>query len=65
LVAGRAAESARGTTAWSLFTARGFRPSYLKLPDAIQLASALEINAHALVTHDRGFAQVRGMRVLG
>ncbi len=37
----------------------------LKLPDAIQLASALEINAHALVTHDRDFAQVRGMRVLG
>jgi predicted nucleic acid-binding protein len=37
----------------------------LKLPDAIQLASALEINAYALVTHDRDFAQVRGMRVLG
>lgn len=37
----------------------------LKLPDAIQLASALEINAHALVTHDRDFTQVRGMRVLG
>jgi predicted nucleic acid-binding protein len=37
----------------------------LKLPDAIQLASALEINAHALITHDRDFAQVRGMRVLG
>ena len=36
----------------------------LKLPDAIQLASALEINAHALVTHDRDFSQVRGMRVL-
>ncbi len=37
----------------------------LKLPDAIQLASALVINAHALVTHDRDFAQVRGMRLLG
>lgn len=37
----------------------------LKLPDAIQLASALAINAEALVTHDRDFAQVRGMRVLG
>jgi len=36
----------------------------LKLPDAIQLASALSINAHALVTHDRDFARVRGMRVL-
>ena len=37
----------------------------LKLPDAIQLASALAINADALVTHDRDFADVRGMRVLG
>ena len=37
----------------------------LKLPDAIQVASALAINADALVTHDRDFAQVRGLRVLG
>lgn len=37
----------------------------LKLPDAIQLASALSINAHALVTHDRDFAKVVGLRVLG
>ncbi|MCG6116824.1 MAG: PIN domain-containing protein [Aquimonas sp.] len=37
----------------------------LKLPDAIQLASALSINAEALVTHDRDFSRVRGMRVLG
>jgi len=37
----------------------------LRLPDAIQLASALAINADALVTHDRDFADVRGMRVLG
>lgn len=36
----------------------------LKLPDAIQLASAMAINAHALVTHDRDFAKVRGMRIL-
>jgi len=36
----------------------------LKLPDAIQLASALSINAHALVTHDRDFARVRGVRIL-
>lgn len=35
----------------------------LKLPDAIQLASALAIGAEALVTHDRGFAKVRGIRV--
>ncbi len=36
----------------------------LKLPDAIQLASALAINADALVTHDRDFSSVRGLRVL-
>lgn len=37
----------------------------LKLPDAIQVASALAINADALVTHDRDFSKVRGLRVLG
>ena len=37
----------------------------LKLPDAIQAASALSINADALVTHDRDFAKVRGLRVVG
>ena len=36
----------------------------LKLPDAIQLASALATSADALVTHDRDFSRVRGMRVL-
>lgn len=36
----------------------------LKLPDAIQLASALLINADALVTHDRDFSRVAGIRVL-
>lgn len=41
------------------------RASYrLKLPDAIQLASAIAINADALVTHGRDFSQVRGMRIL-
>jgi predicted nucleic acid-binding protein len=37
----------------------------LKWPDAIQLASALSINAEALVTHDRDFAKVRGLRMVG
>ena len=37
----------------------------LKLPDAIQVASALAVNADALVTHDRDFAKVRGLRVVG
>jgi predicted nucleic acid-binding protein len=36
----------------------------LKLPDAVQVASALAINAHALVTHDRDFGKVRGLRIL-
>ncbi len=36
----------------------------LKLPDAVQLASALVINADALVTHDRDFGKVRGMRII-
>lgn len=37
----------------------------LELPDAVQVASALAINAAALVTHDRDFGKVRGLRVLG
>ena len=36
----------------------------LKLPDAVQLASALIVNAEALVTHDRDFGKVRGLRIL-
>lgn len=37
----------------------------LKLPDAIQVASALAINADALVTHDRDFSGIAGLRVIG
>lgn len=37
----------------------------LKLPNAIQVASALAINADALVTYGRDFAKVKGLRVLG
>jgi predicted nucleic acid-binding protein len=36
----------------------------LKLADAIQAASALAINAAALVTHDRDFSRVRGLRII-
>lgn len=36
----------------------------LQLPDAIQLASALAINADALVTHDRDLGKLRGLRIL-
>jgi predicted nucleic acid-binding protein len=36
----------------------------LKLPDAIQLATALELEAAALVTHDRDFAKVEGLSII-
>jgi predicted nucleic acid-binding protein len=36
----------------------------LKLPDAVQVATALDIGATALVTHDRDFSAVRGLAVL-
>ena len=36
----------------------------LKLPDAVQLASALAIGADALVTHDRDFSGVRALPVI-
>jgi predicted nucleic acid-binding protein len=36
----------------------------LKLADAVQAASALAINAAALVTHDRDFSRVRALRVI-
>ena len=36
----------------------------LRLPDAIQLATALDIGASAFVTHDRDFSQVTGIDIL-
>jgi predicted nucleic acid-binding protein len=36
----------------------------LELADAIQAASALAINADALVTHDRDFGRMRSLRIL-
>jgi len=45
-------------------SAARFRASLkLKLPDAIQVASAIAINADALVTHDRDFSKVRALTV--
>lgn len=35
-----------------------------KLPDAIQAASALAVNADALVTHDRDFSRLKALRVI-
>ncbi|HEX3847536.1 MAG TPA: PIN domain-containing protein [Steroidobacteraceae bacterium] len=37
----------------------------LKLADAVQAASALAIGADAMITHDRDFSALRGLRVLG
>ena len=39
-------------------------PLKLKLPDAIQAASALAIYADALVTHDRDFSKITALRVI-
>lgn len=36
----------------------------LKLPDAVQVASAIAAGAHALVTHDRDFTRIKAIRVL-
>jgi len=36
----------------------------LKLADAVQVASALAVNAAALVTHDRDFSRVHGLRII-
>lgn len=36
----------------------------LKLADAVQAASALAVNAAALVTHDRDFSRLRALRVI-
>jgi predicted nucleic acid-binding protein len=36
----------------------------LRLADAVQAASALAINAYALVTHDRDFSRVKALRVI-
>jgi predicted nucleic acid-binding protein len=36
----------------------------LKLPDAVQAASALAINAAALVTYDRDFSRVHSLRII-
>ncbi|HUP62522.1 MAG TPA: PIN domain-containing protein [Thermoanaerobaculia bacterium] len=38
--------------------------SRLKLADAVQVASALAVNADALVTHDRDFTSVQSLRVI-
>jgi len=36
----------------------------LKLPDAVQAASAIAVNADALVTHDRDFSRLSALPIL-
>jgi predicted nucleic acid-binding protein len=36
----------------------------LKLPDAMQLATAIDVGASAFVTHDADFSSVEGLRIL-
>jgi len=51
--------------ALSLMAAR-IRVRYqLKLPDAIQVASAIYSQSAALITHDQGFSKVDEIKVLG
>jgi predicted nucleic acid-binding protein len=38
---------------------------HLKLPDALQLATALHEGCHALLTHDRDFRSVSDLPILG
>ena len=37
----------------------------LKLPDAIQLATAVQEGCHAMISHDRDFGKIREILVLG
>lgn len=37
----------------------------LKLPDAVQAASALAVNADAIVTQDRDFQRISALRIIG
>lgn len=48
------------------FTAARIRTRYhLKLPDAIQVATAIQSGSTALITHDRDFSAVEEILVLG
>ena len=50
----------------NLFPAARIRIRYhLKLPDAIQIATAVHIGSSVLVTHDRDFHGVDEIRIVG
>lgn len=52
------------TSALAAMAARMRARYRLKLPDALQLATALDQEAVALVTHDRDFDRVEGLTIL-
>jgi predicted nucleic acid-binding protein len=59
-----AAEKGRLTTDIAESAARVRASFRMKFPDAVQVASALTINADALVTHDRDFSNMRSLRII-
>lgn len=74
LLAGRYREAMTRARGWRVVTldvetaveAARIRAAYrLRLPDAIQVATAIRAGAAALVTHDGGLRRVRGLRVVG
>jgi predicted nucleic acid-binding protein len=57
--------SVHPVTASLAVVAARFRAKHrLKLPDAIQLATVVDVGAYALVTHDRDFGGVKDLRVI-
>lgn len=74
LLAAQYREALTRSAGWTVFSldieiaveAARIRSTYrLRLPDAIQVATAIRAGATALVTHDKGFNRVRGLRVIG
>ena len=74
LLAGQYREALTRSAGWTVMPldvevaveAARIRAAYrLRLPDAIQVATAIRSGATALVTHDKAFTRVRGLRVIG
>jgi predicted nucleic acid-binding protein len=74
ILADRYYQALAGSRQWQLlpvdgalaFTAARIRVGYgLKLPDALQVATAVRSGSTALVTHDRDFSRVDEIRILG
>ena len=52
------------TQGMAVTAARWRASTGLRLPDALQAATALEVDAAALVTHHRDFARLHRLRVI-